>query len=116
MKNKKAHLNAPCMIMKAILILSASYLIFMLVTNKPVPTQMIAGFATIIFFSQFINMMFGMNPIGMISGMFIALFALIMLKTVYSYPGSGIGQFFIRNTLYIAPTIVIIDILRDIID
>jgi hypothetical protein len=116
MKNKKAHINAPCMIMKAILILSASYLTFMLATNRAVPTQMIAGFAVIIFFAQFINMMFGMNPLGMIFGMFIALFSLIMLKTVYSYPSSGIGQFFIRNTLYIAPTVVIIDILRDLID
>jgi hypothetical protein len=60
--------------------------------------------------------MFGMNPIGMISGMFVALFALIMVKAVYSYPSTAFGKFFINNLIFIAPTFAVIDIIRDIID
>ena len=116
MKNIKAHLNIPGLIVKTVLIGSAVVITYMLATGKTVPNNAIAAFAAIIFFAQFLNMMFGMNPIGMISGMFIALFALIMLKAVYSFPDSFVGQFFITNAIYIAPTIVAIDIIRDMID
>lgn len=116
MKNNKAHLNAPGLLVKAVLIGSAVVITFMLATGRGVPTGWIAAFAAMVFFAQFLNMMFGMNPLGMIIGMVVSVFALIMLKTVYSFPGSWLGQFFITNTVYIAPTIAGIDILRDVID
>jgi len=116
MKNRKAHINAPGLIVKAVLILSAGILTFFLATGKSVPSNAIAGFAALVFFAQFLNMMFGMNPLGMIIGMIVSLFALVMLKAVYSFPASWLGRFFISNAISIAPTIVVIDILRDVID
>jgi len=116
MKNNKAHLNIPGLIVKTMVVGSAGILTTMVIMGKNVPSSAIAGFAMLIFFAQFLNMMFGMNFIGMIAGMIVALFTLIMLKAVYSYPDTIFGQFFITNITIIAPTLAGIDILRDIID
>jgi hypothetical protein len=116
MKNIKAHVTVPGLIVKAILVGSAVALTFMLATGRTVPTNLLVGFTAIVFFSQFLNMMLGMNPLGMIIGMIVAVFALVMLKTLYSFPGSWLGGFFINRMIVIAPAIAGIDIIRDIID
>ncbi|MFH1450796.1 MAG: hypothetical protein ABIF92_02345 [archaeon] len=116
MRNNKAHLNAPGLIVKTMVVGSAGILTAMVIMGKNVPSTTIAGFAALIFFAQFLNMMFGMNPLGTITGMIVALFALVMLKAVYSYPDTAFGQFFVTNITIIAPTLAGIDIFRDIID
>tara|TARA_Y100000310_G_C20511246_1_gene728978 strand:- start:645 stop:995 length:351 start_codon:yes stop_codon:yes gene_type:complete len=116
MKNIKAHVTIPGLTVKAILVGSAVALTFMLATGRNVPTNFLVGFAALVFFAQFLNMMLGMNPLGMIIGMIVSVFALIMLKTLYSFPTSWLGVFFTNSMVVIAPVIAGIDIIRDLID
>jgi hypothetical protein len=88
----------------------------MLATGRPVSLGILVAFSAMLFFVQFINMMLGMNPLGMIIGMFTSIFALLMLKTLYSFPASWLGRVFINNMIYIAPTVAIVDVLRDLVD
>jgi len=115
MKNIRAHVDPICIIPVTIGLILGGLVTATLYGGGTPASYLVIAFAGTILVSQIVHLFHhGINPISGIIGLVVFIMSMLLIRATLGTAG-GLGEFYLNNLIYLAPSLMVLDLVKTLV-